>query len=399
LSIVLAGALLVSLVYHVYRRREPTLLMVVAFGLAYVGVSIQSTLDWQYFALALPLAAVLTAAFVADLPRIASVVATAVIVGVALFNLYFVSWGGPQPVHRAAEVLGSPGDSVNCEYARLLCTKRPRDLPWPGHDALSALFSKDRCTDPGSPCELFVVSFSNVHASSMRYHVIRDWPDRHLRTSTVGTKVWGELYPLRQFLEAEFILHSGPARYARPGDYRRATTYLLDDPPVEFARTHAEVFRSRTPAGPAVVLRRTAPLTSGEVLAVVQRIELEEHLLAGSAPLLGELYREEGELELAIEQFERAAAVSRDDTRKAYFAISISRMSVELGRLAEAFSWAEESARLDAENPSTWVFLARLHLRAGQIDRARETLARAEARFPEDPRVRGFRRELDQVEP
>jgi hypothetical protein len=278
------------------RPGRPAAVLAAGLAAAYLLLSLQPTRAWLHAAAALPLAALLSAAAVADLrPPWLRRASTALTAGAALVAFAFVAAGGPRPLAAVASVLGHrAADAPGCRYARGFCPAPPVTLSRPVADVLRRVLADPRCQPPRDPCTLMVVG-AGTNPGEFEYVLARDFPRVYLNLRSPGTAAWGYPYPFDALLGSDYLLVVDLGRHrppvAGPLPYLEATVRLLDAPPEPFARAHAEAAHYANERRRFKLLRRVAPLTRAEAEAVVAALAVTEAQKAKAAEVLAGLER------------------------------------------------------------------------------------------------------------
>ena len=352
-----AALALAGVLFGVFQRRLPTLVMVVAFLGAYHFINQQPAKTWWYFASALPIAAVLSAVL---LCRIRPPWLRRALVFVALasagVNFCFATWG-LKSLEPIAASLGAPDGRKTCQRRNtVFCPSPPRGENWRIQDILRTIV--EDAESISGPCELLVVKHGDAfYASCFRYYLTRDWPEASLTIEHQGFQYLLRPYQMRALLTGKYLLYVTPA-IAREG-YVAKTTKFLTSPPDEFAATHDTMARFELPNGAtAVLIRRTAPLTLKEAKASIKALgllESEAHngrtvlrdLRAPSWAKVGDALMSESKLVEAAGAYRRAVSLAPVEERPAILS------ALELlqdGQLEEAVSELQAAASAGSPN-------------------------------------------------
>ena len=277
----------------------------VAVAATYTLLAVQPTLSWIYPPLALPAAAVLSAAGLAALrPRPLAATAAAVAVASALLAQIYVPWGGVLPgIGRLASAAGAAEatgmDRFSCRRIRAFCAIPPAFWQPPIHQALRLIHADPACRRSADPCLLLVVQGPGIEPPTFEYVARRDWPGWRLEIAAQNEAAWGLQFPLDALLRAEYVFFVAKRVVPAPGRlYRAAATNLLRAPPGAFAHAHRVVARWPLPGrGHARLLHRTAPLSEAEIADTVAALDLDSGYTTERYLALGRLYAEAGRLD------------------------------------------------------------------------------------------------------
>jgi len=114
-------------------------------------------------------------------------------------------------------------------------------------------------------------------------------------------------------------------------------------------------------------------------------------------PQLASVAQRLGHLDDARQALEKYAALVDDDRDQAAHALQIAELSLQLNDPASAATWYEKSAALGEPDANLLARLADAQLKAGRIDAARQTLARAVVKDAKNPSVRAVALRIQHV--
>lgn len=158
ISIVFTSLLVVGLVSCILRRNLQRRVMVISFIGAYILINLQPARAWWYFGAVLPIAAVVTAVFVFDIPhRRISAALAAVCLFVGAFNFATVSWGALPWSEPLARALGAPLGTPTCAAPAnmVFCPHPPQERDWGATEIVRALRSDPVCR--ARACQLYLI--------------------------------------------------------------------------------------------------------------------------------------------------------------------------------------------------------------------------------------------------
>lgn len=308
--------LVIGLVAGVIKRRLFPFVLVITFVAAYVGFSLRKALGWSYFAPVLPIAAFLTADWFGDIRnKLLSPLLTAILVGVAVFNFYFVTWGGQSWSSPIATALGAPLNSGTCSdrFALALCPDPPQREEWQVSNVLQTVLDDPECQD--RICSLMVVPKEKefgFNRPSFNFYLAKNFLE-HSIWLRKPTRAWfAEEYNLDGLLSSDYLVYIPEHTRGTEAPF----TEFLRSPPTVFARAHQEVASFALPRGlTAKLIKRIKPLTVEEAGASVAVLDIPEEAKSQCPAILAGLYLRnaeqlwnEGETTQAIELLNRVIA-------------------------------------------------------------------------------------------
>ncbi len=285
ISYVFTAFAIIGLAYGLLRRRPPTLILAATLAATYTILSLSSTLAWWSLSMALPLAALLTALWIVEIPRrwvSAALIVLSVAVAVANFSIVTV---GLKPSLRPwALALGSPLDLRGVCQTRehlALCPAAPRnrEAEWPAAEVLATIVEDSRgCQEKLYRCSFLTVEMFEFRWVRFKYYLARDWPDVPMKIANLGSPSWGYRYNFDSLLKSEYILQPDRWLFPQRNPYVKATGRFLMRPPRSFAAAHETVARFDMPDGKRRVrlIKRTERLTLEEAREAVAGLDLKE---------------------------------------------------------------------------------------------------------------------------
>jgi 4-amino-4-deoxy-L-arabinose transferase-like glycosyltransferase len=296
LTALLAG----SLIVYLFRWRSYRSVLAIIFLLMYTGMGLRKgTLAWMNFAAILPVAAVLSAAFVLDLFEYArqlretavgtlmrplAVVLLIVSVIVPLFNLYVVTWHPSPDVEAVAHMLGAPL-KTSCRWRMIVafCPNPPREQDWRMVEILQAVIADPKCQQ--DECILAVVTedVENFSFAALDYYRTQAFPQANL----VIVPIRFPNIPNINWLTADFLLY---IPQLRNNDYANAVSSFIAAPPVAFSHSYRLVATFTLPQHwQARLVRRIQPLTITEAENSIAWLrispQMKADLLAQTTPM------------------------------------------------------------------------------------------------------------------
>lgn len=281
ISYVFTGFLVIGLLVGIIRRQLFISVLVVTFLAAYSLLSLRKGLAWFYLGGMLPVAAVLTANWIVDVPnRLLRMLIVVTCLGVAVFNFSFVTWGLEPWGQPVAFALGAPTcrpPELAGRRSAFFCPNPARDENWPVSDVLHTVLNDPECQD--QLCHLMVVMERRVlffNAETFKYRLIQDFPGTRLAIHDIDIKTQSGVvyYQLPALLNSQYLLYTD--RTAQK-DYVSASTQFLQSPPIAFAEAHQAVDSFTLPnRTTATLVRRIKPLTIEEAETAIAALDLPE---------------------------------------------------------------------------------------------------------------------------
>ena len=277
LSNILAIFLLIGFTKSISKPMKHEWILAVTLFSAYVVFSLMRVYAWFNFAIALPVAAVLTASWIAGVKH--NWLRTALLAiasGVAAFNFLFVTWGSHSWAQSIAITLGSPLlDSRTCTDRRVaaFCPDIPWRRPWPS-EAIRRILLEDPLCQRDRPCQ--VVFIKGTLDLVFRFHLAKEG-DRQLRKENEKITVRRvDPNPHIALCKSDYLFFSD-FDVIFPGSTmnERATHAFLKAPPASFHETHQMVATFTLPSEKVGrLLKRTRIMTEEEAATCIAKFEL-----------------------------------------------------------------------------------------------------------------------------
>ncbi len=365
ISNILAVFIIASLVSAVIKRRASALVLVITLVAGYIVFNRRVVPRyWFYIAALLPVAASLTAVWIAGLRRKwLSNTLTCICVGVSIFAFSVVTWG-VQPWSRPLAVaLGSPlHDESTCgvRMATAFCPTPPEVDRWPIRDVLRVILNDAEC-GRNRPCRLMIVG--DFWQTRFRHALIRDRAHGRLQARSLRSTRKHSSYDFARLLNSDYLIYSNPQM--PPGRrYMTATAKFLQSPPTAFSMAHQVIADFKHPRGGARLIKRVKSLSANEAEASISAFELPEKDKSQAARVLSGLHISESRPE--------EARALRDQIPKRHARASSRRLLVDehraLGRYAEVIPLLEEVLEVNPSDLSARIRLAEAYNKTGNID-------------------------------
>ncbi len=399
ISNILSFFLIVGLIYTTIRRRLSTSLLVITLISSYAILSRPKELHaWMYSATLLPIAACITAAWIAEVrQKWLSGILTAICIAVGVFNYSVVTWGIYSWNRPLAIALGSPlQDMLTCknQFSLALCPAPARVEYWPFAEIAKIPLNDANCRQR-QPCRLMVVS-NQIGSRPHRFaHYLTK--SRHSGALTIthaGTRVGGWQYDLGALFESEYLIYSD---YDFPKKtYNGATAKFLQSPPATFAEAHQTVADFKYPNANAYLLKRIAPLTANEAATSIASLDLPGKYKTKKYLILSRLYAAEGRLDELVALRDEVARRSPSTKSRAAVSFALAGVYQTLGRHESAIAYYKEVQEIDPSHFWSRLKLAEVYADsgnvAGSVNELEKAISLAPAKSPPRhkalPRVR-----------
>ncbi len=323
ISWIFTGFFGIGLGYAVWVRKPAILLLVATYLGAYLAFANLTTMTWLHFAQVLPVAALVSVAWMEDIKvKWLRSGLTVFLIAASAFVYAFVNWDLPG-LNPVAVALGAPlnpkgacqsNDQVFCPYP-------PSREDWKIPEIIETIVDDADCQP--DHCTLLVLKSSgfDFSVSSFSYYKSVEYSQSPLEMASIGGVAFSiSPFNFDAFLNSGFIIYMDAKN---PGQsYYGAAIKTVKNPPESFASTHMEVAAYNLPDGrKARLLKRIAPLTLAEAQDVIQAIELDEKYKFGQYRALAPLYFLVNNLNEALEAYQKALEYEPDDA-SLYFGLA-----------------------------------------------------------------------------
>ncbi|MCP4663003.1 MAG: tetratricopeptide repeat protein [bacterium] len=394
ISNVLALFVILGLVSAIIRRRLPAWVLIITLIAAYTGLSLLEIQAWMYFIAVLPVAACLTAAWIAGLRhRWLAGTLTVVALAVAAFDLSVVSWGVQPWSQPLAVALGSPmSDNRTCQAraAGAFCPAPPRTSAeigrWPLRAIQRTILDDPECRQERACSLMFVQDRRAIWIPRFKYYLTLDRRQDRLRIAYQGVRTVAQPYSLGGLLNSDYVLYPD-LQY--PGSHRSsylvASVRFLKTPPLAFADAHQAVGTFEYPNGEVKLVKRTKPLTAAEAEASIAALELDREYKSQRFDVLAPLYVADGNLEKTLILYEEVRRQSPNTRSHAVVARCLADIYRSRGQLEQAIVFYREALAISPRELWLRFRLVEAYRLTGNSDGVKAELETAMALAPDSP--------------
>lgn len=394
ISNVLALFVILGLVSAIIRRRLPTWVLIITLIAGYTGLSLLEIQAWMYFIAVLPVAACLTAVWIAGLrQRWLSHALTVVTLAVAVFDLSVVSWGVSPWNEPLAVALGaSTSDAQTCRVraAGAFCPTPPRTAAeigrWPLREIQGTILDDPECQQERACRLMFVQDRRAIWIPRFRYYLTLDRCQDRLQIAYQGVRAVAQPYNLIGLLNSDYLLFPD-FQYpdSHPSSYLVASVRFLKTPPLAFADAHQAVGTFEYPNGTVTLIKRTKPLTAAEAESSIAALELGEEHKTQRFDVLAPLYVADGNLEKTFILHEEVRRQSPYTRSHSVVARSLAESYRSRGQPEQAIYFYREALAISPRELWLRFRLVEAYRQTGNSDGVRAELETAMALAPDNP--------------
>jgi hypothetical protein len=312
ISWILAIFVVVGVLFGILKRRPSTWILVVSLVSTYLIFDRLTTRAWWGLAVVLPVGAILTSLWVAEIrPRWLSLSLTVLCVAVGSFNFSMVTWGLNPSLEPVAAFLGAPLKTGTCRRraALPLCPAPVRPAPehLPEFEAVRRIAGDPKCQKKA--CRLLKVGGS-MSWLQLRYFIAAYYPGRALYVAGPRSPNFGKPYGTEDLLRCDFLLYPTGKR-AGKNIYASATLEFLRAPPQAFADAHRKlgIYKGTAKQQSLILIRRVAPLSALEAEVSIAALNLDEKYMGQRFVTLSALYQAGADVQAMRRLYEEALAL------------------------------------------------------------------------------------------
>lgn len=319
LSTILSILFALGLVIAIIKHRPQDWFMAGTFAGAYLFFGFISTKTWMQFSVVLPMMALISAVWIAELRSrwLLAGLATLTLVS-ALFVYYFVNWGSTEPSFTFAKYMGAALNEDNtCRSGDLVfCANPASQEDWHVSEFLSMVMNDRNCQ--AGNCDLMVYRFTpDFSFTSFRLYFLNEYPDLQMnipQETEINFSIAGFNYS--DLLTSSHIIFQVLDKKRNSDLYHWVTLNFLNFPPPSFKSAHEEVATLELPNGSkARLIRRTQPLTLQEVEDTIHAIDLPEKYATTQYEMIAPYYKQAGLLVQARNAYQKALEISPNNGR------------------------------------------------------------------------------------
>jgi 4-amino-4-deoxy-L-arabinose transferase-like glycosyltransferase len=293
----------------ILKHRSQDWMLVLTFAGMYIYNATTATLAWMYFAQLLPVVALISVIWITELKLTwlrSALVGVLLLSGVFVYSI--VTWGVSDRTTDLALWLGAPikGKGV-CSYAgQIFCPVPPGNADWKITEVIEAVINDPGCQP--EKCSLLVLKTygSEFSPNAFNYYKVTQFPE----SSLTFPRILGSAFDLNPFdfealLQSQYIVYIDTMFTFK--SYNGVAVHFIQNAPNSFETAHKVIGRFDLPGNPkAVLIKRVSLLKLKEAQDAIQAIELDEKYKTGQYRVLAPLYFQEGNLNKALETYQRA---------------------------------------------------------------------------------------------
>ncbi|MCP4362625.1 MAG: hypothetical protein GY796_31870 [Chloroflexi bacterium] len=281
--------LALGLVVGFIKRKLFPVMMSLVFILMYIGIGLRAgTLAWMNGAVILPLAAIITAAFITDLIeylpstikkisrnnpisivgiRLINSILLTLVFFFAILNYSIVNWGIPSVSDPIANMLGIPLKSA-CGWRMVIayCPDSPHDEVWQIEMILETVLDQCQHID----CQLALVTdhVVTISHSGLEYHLVRAYPATNL---TIYSAVFRGEKNI-SWLISDYLFY---IPQLENNEYSTAIKALLEENLENDDSDYEVIKRFVLPRNwTGILLKRKSPLEYDEAVQTINQLEI-----------------------------------------------------------------------------------------------------------------------------